>query len=40
MDFFPLHMNTTYTLHVYHIHYIASVNLSDLTLCACAGGLQ
>ena len=20
-DFFSLHMNTTYTLHVYHIHY-------------------
>ena len=22
MDIFPLHMNTTYTLHVYHIHYM------------------
>ena len=40
MDIFPLHMNTTYTLHVYDIHYIASVNLSELTLRACAGGLQ
>ena len=40
MDIFSLHMNTTYTLHVYYIHYIASVNLSELTLRACAGGLQ
>ena len=40
MDIFPLHMYTTYTLHVYHIHYIASVNLSELTLRACAGGLH
>ena len=22
MDIFSLHMNTTYTLHVYHIHYM------------------
>ena len=22
MDIFSLHMNTTYTIHVYHIHYM------------------